>query len=98
MAKCEVCEQEMTRAQTCIEGEIFFVDRMGDVATMRTIPYTGTKRCPDCNVRRGAYHHTGCSKSQCPRCGGQEISCDCELATEEQVVAHLRAQRQGVPA
>lgn len=38
------------------------------------------QRCPDCNVVTGACHHPGCDWEECPRCGRQLISCDCNDA------------------
>jgi hypothetical protein len=34
-------------------------------------------KCDDCGVPRGTFHLLGCDIEQCPRCGGQAISCDC---------------------
>jgi hypothetical protein len=34
-------------------------------------------RCPDCNVTAGGNHHANCDQENCPKCGGQLISCDC---------------------
>ncbi len=34
--------------------------------------------CPDCGAGRGEFHEDGCDIEQCPYCGGQLISCDCD--------------------
>ncbi len=34
--------------------------------------------CPDCGAGPGEYHEDGCDVEQCPYCGGQLISCDCD--------------------
>jgi hypothetical protein len=34
--------------------------------------------CRDCGAARGELHVPTCCWEQCPRCGGQAISCDCE--------------------
>jgi hypothetical protein len=34
-------------------------------------------KCDDCGVPRGSFHLLGCDIEQCPRCGGEAISCDC---------------------
>ncbi|MBU5673269.1 hypothetical protein [Paenibacillus brevis] len=36
-------------------------------------------RCPDCAVRKGLYHALNCDWELCPKCGGQAISCNCNL-------------------
>lgn len=38
--------------------------------------FIGT-RCHDCGVVDGGIHHPGCDAEECPKCGGQIISCDC---------------------
>ncbi len=33
--------------------------------------------CRDCGVVKGQFHVPNCDVEQCPKCGGQLISCDC---------------------
>jgi hypothetical protein len=40
--------------------------------------------CHDCGVVQGQFHvGVACDVEECPRCGGQVISCDCEYAGDE---------------
>jgi hypothetical protein len=34
--------------------------------------------CHDCAVLKGQYHVPGCDAEECPKCGGQAISCRCD--------------------
>lgn len=36
------------------------------------------KSCRDCGVPVGRLHVVGCGIEQCPRCGGQYMSCKCD--------------------
>ena len=42
-----------------------------------TIRRWRTYRCRDCGVAQGKLHVEGCEYEDCPRCGGQWISCGC---------------------
>jgi hypothetical protein len=39
-----------------------------------------THPCNDCGVSKGALHLLGCDVEQCPCCGVEAVSCDCEYA------------------
>lgn len=41
---------------------------------------TARPTCRDCGAARGELHVPTCCWEQCPRCGRQGISCDCEEA------------------
>lgn len=80
MAKCHWCCQDMMRVAGCTENiKIEFPD--GTIAA--SIPYGEKgagglfKKCHDCNVKLGQKHHPGCDGEDCPKCGGQMISCEC---------------------
>ena len=73
MAICDYCDREMMMADSCDGDPIEFPDG----ATYKPIPHDGPDRCGDCNVKAGMYHHPGCDIEECPRCGGQLISCGC---------------------
>lgn len=42
--------------------------------------------CGDCGVLVNQFHVLGCVGEQCPQCGGQLVSCDCEIDEGESVV------------
>jgi hypothetical protein len=39
--------------------------------------------CHDCAVLKGQYHVPRCDGEQCPKCGEQVISCDCDYDAEK---------------
>jgi hypothetical protein len=87
MAVCAHCSREMKAHVSCLGLPFEFLD----AATFLPVRYGQEKRlwaevrghqppvedCPDCRVPVGGYHHPGCDMEECPRCGGQAITCDC---------------------
>jgi hypothetical protein len=84
LAVCDFCGKEMDGASSCIEGRI----RIGD-KDYSLLPYKGKretlftkgealKRCPECNVLPGGFHHVGCVLELCPKCNGKWVFCKCD--------------------
>lgn len=76
MTVCEFCYEDMLLVDGCMENwQVEYPDGIA----LPSIPYhsekrygtplTG-KRCHDCNVLPGYFHHPGCDVEECPRCGG----------------------------
>ena len=40
--------------------------------------------CHDCAVVKGQYHVPSCDVEECPVCGGQVLSCDCEYEGDDE--------------
>ena len=85
-AKCDRCDQPMTKGATCTGG----VYDMPNGETVKRVPYldsnpSGTHlTCHDCGVRLGGYHHPGCDAERCGKCGGQAIACPCNYTEDEE--------------
>ncbi|HTA46385.1 MAG TPA: hypothetical protein VK789_28275 [Bryobacteraceae bacterium] len=86
MAICENCKQEMTTADGCTADRIQFTpdgkkatvhDRNRYGKETRYPPPDPGRRCHDCGVSVGQFHHPGCDVEECPRCCRQLLSCPC---------------------
>jgi len=38
-----------------------------------------SETCHDCGAKQGELHTPGCDVEQCPECGTQLLSCDCDI-------------------
>lgn len=85
MTRCDACTQNMLDADGCIQvpvrigGTDWNPIRYGQETMFNWTPEDAKlgRRCHDCNVRWGAYHHPNCDMEECPKCHGQLISCGC---------------------
>ena len=80
-APCRACGQRMLKADGCTWTHV----KCGS-QYYRRIKYGedgmayGDARCHDCGAKPGHYHHVGCDVERRPVCGGQLISCDCDIS------------------
>lgn len=42
--------------------------------------------CPDCTAAMGEYHYEHCDIEICPKCGGQLLSCNCNLTLKTDIL------------
>lgn len=76
-AICEICQQDMLKVDGCIpHGYGKTISGIYWVAPMMGNEFS---RCHDCGAKNNQLHHPGCDMELCPKCGGQAISCDCNL-------------------
>ena len=80
MAVCQWCDKEMTKGEGgCTESTVKFPDD----TVLDAVP-NEDQQCGDCKCAPGTYHHPGCDRERCPRCGGQLISCPCLQEEDEE--------------
>jgi len=99
MAVCKLCNKEMLEAGSCLPSKLRWMPRRGKVVDYERIRNGGEQRygavepcqCHDCGVMPDGYHHPGCDIEECPRCGGQLISCRCnESGTFADLMPRIR--------
>lgn len=81
MAECKACGSEMMTAKGCTFKYVRTTDKryfkrykVGDEGF-----FSKGEHCGDCGALYGHYHHPGCDIERCPMCGGQLISCSCDI-------------------
>ena len=81
MAKCEACGGEMLTAKGCTHK--YVVTSSGKRMLREKVGEEGWidpgHCCGDCGAAYGHYHHPGCDTERCPICGGQLLSCECDI-------------------
>lgn len=92
---CEVCGQDMLKANGCcgkqlrIDGKLYTRILYGneDLSGLGFEPNV-PERCGDCGCKKGFLHHWGCDLEVCPKCGRRLLSCECDdvvlIVTEEE--------------
>lgn len=65
-------------------GGLFPRVRLGDEDGMAGY-HRGQSLCRCCNAVTGQFHDPLCEGEECPRCGLQVTSCDCEFMTDDAV-------------
>ena len=69
-----------------LEGELYPRLPYG-LETFRNSAEASYRPCRHCGAVKGQLHEPLCDYEQCPVCGEQVMSCDCDIFTEDAVPA-----------
>jgi hypothetical protein len=82
-SKCPACGLDMRTAPSCTADRWNFgADRIPFGKESHAGAST-PKRCHDCGVPQGGFHHLYCDLEECPKCHGQALYCGCSVAPDE---------------
>lgn len=70
---CPRCGEEFGTVASCV-GEPIPTSH-GSLPPVLDDWIPAGRRCLDCGIEAGRYHHAGCELEQCPVCGGQLCTC-----------------------
>jgi hypothetical protein len=77
-------EEAQKLATYPIVSEVKRIPYGSEAAARRWAEFADTP-CHDCAAIKGQYHVPSCDMEQCPNCGGQLISCGCNILWDEEV-------------
>jgi hypothetical protein len=77
--KCSLCNEKLPAMESCTCRTLRYGSDYVPRIRFGDEEYNwGTRRCPDCGVLSGSYHHENCTCEICPMCGELLNQCDCE--------------------
>jgi len=83
---CPFCKSDITNSVGCTlsifvhEGKEYERFKVGGAGDFFEDDGAGSDAtCGDCGAHYGYYHHYGCDCEHCPVCGGQLLTCGCEI-------------------
>ncbi len=74
VATCGYCEREMGKQECLYDHVVINGEEYQRVRVVESPFYEGEPNC-ECGCEIGEVHHVGCDLEECPRCGGQFLSC-----------------------
>jgi hypothetical protein len=76
--KCKWCGRDINEASGCGKQPVVGHNQRWDRYSFgKEDNYNGEKKCPDCCVTKGNFHHVHCGVEMCPRCRGKIAVCGC---------------------